>query len=32
VDLKHLNTNGQVYHTESLTLDLISFKVGISFH
>jgi outer membrane protein W len=32
VDLEHLNTNGQVYHTESLTLDLISFKVGISFH
>ena len=32
VDLEHLNTEGQVYHTESLTIDLISFKVGISLH
>lgn len=32
VDLEHLNTGGQIYHTESLTLDLISFKLGISLH
>jgi len=25
VDLEHLNTDGQIYHTESLTIDLISF-------
>lgn len=32
VDLEHLNKDGQIYHTESLTIDLISFKVGISIH
>lgn len=32
VDLEHLNTEGQSYHNESLTIDLISFKVGVSLH
>lgn len=32
VDLEHLNAEGQTYHTEPLTIDLISFKVGVSLH
>lgn len=30
VDLEHYNTENILYHTESLTLDLIVFKVGVT--
>ena len=29
VDLEHYNRDHQLYHTESLTIDLIAFKVGL---
>tara|TARA_B100001057_G_scaffold374490_1_gene379132 strand:- start:6824 stop:7381 length:558 start_codon:yes stop_codon:yes gene_type:complete len=29
IDLKHYNIDNQLYHTESLTIDLIAFKVGL---
>ena len=32
VDLEHYNSDNVLYHTESLTLDLIVFKVGIFLH
>ena len=32
VDLENLHSDGEIYHTESLTIDLISFKVGIHIH
>lgn len=32
VDLEHYNSDNVLYHTESLTLDLIVFKVGIALH
>jgi hypothetical protein len=32
VDLEHYNTNYELYYTESLTLDLIVFKFGVTLH
>ena len=29
VDLEHYNRDKQLYHTESLSIDLIAFKVGL---
>ena len=29
VDLEHYNSDNQLYHTESLTIDLMAFKVGL---